>query len=82
MKLFNNVPWKGWRTRKISFVGVCLIWLIYAVLGMFEVEIEEPVLEFVYKAGVWILGFGTALVTADKVSELLLKIFGKESEEQ
>ena len=79
MKLFNNRPWKGWKTRKISFIGVCLIWLIYAVLGMFKAEIDVAVLDFIYKAGVWILGFGTTLVVADKTADMLR---GKEREEQ
>lgn len=79
MKLFNNVPWKGWKTRKRAFIGVCLIWLIYAILGVFGVEIDTAFLDFIYKAGTWILGFGTSIVVSDKVAEILR---GKESEEQ
>lgn len=55
------------------------MWLIYAVLGMFKVEIDTAFLDFIYKAGTWILGFGTALVVSDKVSETLRS---KEREEQ
>ena len=55
------------------------MWLIYAVLGMFKVEIDTAFLDFIYKAGTWILGFGTTLVVADKTAEILR---GKESEEQ
>lgn len=79
MKLFNNVPWKGWKTRKRVFIGVCLIWLIYAILGMFGFEIDTAFLDFIYKAGTWILGFGTSIVVSDKVAEILR---GKENEEQ
>lgn len=79
MKLFNNMPWKGWKTRKRAFIGVCLIWLIYAILGMVGVEIDTAFLDFIYKAGTWILGFGTSIVVSDKVAEILR---GKESEEQ
>lgn len=80
--MFKNAPWKGWKTRKISFTGVCLVWLIYSILGMFKVEIDTAFLDFIYKAGTWILGFGTALVTADKVAECILKFKTEESEEQ
>ena len=79
--MFKNAPWKGWRTRKISFVGVCLVWLVYAVLGTLKAEIDVNILDFIYKGGVWILSFGTALVTCDKLSEVLLKIFSKTEEQ-
>ena len=77
--MFKNAPWKGWKTRKRAFIGVCLIWLIYAILGMFEVKIDTAFLDFIYKAGTWILGFGTSIVVSDKVAEMLR---GKEREEQ
>lgn len=80
--MFKNAPWKGWKTRKISFSGVCLVWLVYSILGMFKVEIDTMILDFIYKAGTWILGFGTALVTADKMAELMLKVKSKEKEEE
>ena len=58
------------------------MWLVYAILGMFKVEIDTAFLDFIYKAGTWILGFGTALVTYDKLAELILKFKTNESEEQ
>ena len=82
MRFFNNVPWKAWKTRKIAFVSVCLVWLIYAILGMFKVEVDTLFLEFILDGGKFILGAGTALVTTDKVAELLLKFIYKDKEEQ
>lgn len=58
------------------------MWLAYSFLGMFKVEIDTAFLDFIYKAGTWILGFGTALVTYDKMAELILKFKTNESEEQ
>ena len=82
MKFFNNVPWKAWKTRKFAFVGVCLVWLIYAILGMFKVEIDTLFLNFILDAGKFILGAGTALVTTDKVADLILNFFYRDKEEQ
>ena len=80
MKLFDNSPWKGWKTRKISFTGVCIVWLAYATLGLFKYDIEEPILNFVYKAGVWLLGCGTMLVVSDKFSDKMIRLKGKDEE--
>ena len=69
----KNKPWKSWKTRKISFTAVALIWMTYAVLGLFGFDFNSELLDFIFKAGVWMLGFGITLVMADKVGDKLLK---------
>ena len=69
----KNKPWKAWKTRKISFTVVALIWFLYAILGLFGFNFNSELLDFIFKAGVWMLGFGITLVIADKVGDKLIK---------
>lgn len=69
----KNKPWKAWKTRKISFTVVALIWLLYAILGLFGFNFNLELLDFIFHAGVWMLGFGITLVIADKVGDKLLR---------
>ena len=69
----KNKPWKAWKTRKISFTVVALIWLLYAILGLAGHEFSSDILNFIFNAGVWMLGFGITLVIADKVADKLIK---------
>lgn len=69
----KNKPWKSWKTRKISFTVVALIWFLYAILGLFGFNFNSELLDFIFKSGVWMLGFGITLVIADKVGDKLIK---------
>ena len=69
----KNKPWKSWKTRKISFTVVALIWLLYAILGLVGFNFNPELLDFIFNAGVWMLGFGITLVIADKVGDKLIK---------
>lgn len=69
----KNKPWKSWKTRKISFTVVALIWFLYAILGLFGFNFNSELLDFIFHAGVWMLGFGITLVIADKVGDKLLR---------
>ena len=69
----KNKPWKSWKTRKISFTVVALIWLSYAILGLAGRNFNTELLDFIFHAGVWMLGFGITLVIADKVGDKLSK---------
>ena len=69
----KNRPWKSWKTRKISFTVVALIWLLYAILVLIGHEFNSDILSFIFNAGVWMLGFGITLVIADKVADKLIK---------
>lgn len=69
----KNKPWKAWKTRKISFTVVALIWLLYAILGLAGHSFNTELLDFIFHAGVWMLGFGITLVIADKVGDKLLR---------
>ena len=66
----KNKPWKAWKTRKISFTVVALIWLLYAILGLFGFNFNSELLDFIFNAGVWMLGFGITLVIGVIVSML------------
>ena len=68
----KNKPWKSWKTRKISVTVVALIWLLYAILGLAGHEFNSDILNFIFNAGVWMLGFGITLVIADKVADKLI----------
>ena len=68
----KNKPWKAWKTRKISFTVVALIWLLYAILGLAGHNFHTELLDFIFHAGVWMLGFGITLVIADKVGDKLI----------
>ena len=69
----KNKPWKSWKTRKISFTAVALIWLLYAILGLAGHNFNTELLDFIFHAAVWMLGFGITLVIADKVADKLIK---------
>lgn len=75
----KNKPWKAWKTRKVSFIMVCLVWLSAAILGLSGWEIATDILDFIYKAGVWLLTFGIALVLSDKAVDSL-PLFNKKGE--
>lgn len=69
----KNRPWKAWKTRKVSFTVVALVWFTYAILGLCGFDFNSEMLDFIFNAGVWILGFGITLVVTDKVGDNLLK---------
>lgn len=73
-KFFNNKPWKKWKTRKASFIGVLLFLVFYTavsfVLSWFDHAIDETVTTEVFKTGRWVIVTGTSLVLADTASKL------------
>ena len=69
----KNRPWKSWKTRKISFTVVALIWLLYAILVLAGHNFNTELLDFIFHAGVWMLGFGITLVSAEIVGDKLIK---------
>ena len=68
----KNKPWKAWKTRKISFTVVALIWLSYAIWGLAGHNFNTELPDFIFHAGEWKLGFGITLVIADKVGDKLI----------
>lgn len=73
-KLFNNRPWKKWKTRKASFIGVLLFLMLYTgvsfLLSWFDHSIDETVTVEVFKTGRWVIITGTSIVLADSASKL------------
>lgn len=73
----KNRPWKKWRTRKVTFVGVLLFLVIYTVisfiLSWYDHAIDTTVTTEVFKTGRWVILTGTSIVLADAASKLLKK---------
>lgn len=75
MKEFlNNKPWKKWKTRKASFIGVLLFLVFYTgisfLMSWFDHSIDDTVTTEVFKTGRWVIVTGTSLVLADTASKL------------
>lgn len=73
----KNRPWKKWRTRKVTFVGVLLFLVIYTaisfILSWNDHAIDTTVTTEVFKTGRWVILTGTSIVLADAASKLLKK---------
>lgn len=73
----KNRPWKKWRTRKVTFVGVLLFLVIYTIfsfiMSWYDHAIDSTVTTEVFKTGRWVIMTGTSIVLADAVSKLLRK---------
>lgn len=73
----KNRPWKKWRTRKVTFVGVLLFLVIYTVisfiLSWYDHAIDTTVTTEVFKTGRWVILTGTSIVLADAASKFLKK---------
>lgn len=73
----KNRPWKKWRTRKVTFVGVLLFLVIYTIfsfiMSWYDHAIDSTVTTEVFKTGRWVIMTGTSIVLADATSKLLRK---------
>ena len=69
----KNKPWKAWKTRKVTFIAVCILWLVTAVLGLLGRTIDSSIIDFIFGGGKWLLTFGITLVISDKVADTLIK---------
>lgn len=73
----KNRPWKKWRTRKVTFIGVLLFLVIYTaisfILSWHDHAIDTTVTTEVFKTGRWVILTGTSIVLADAASKLLKK---------
>lgn len=73
----KNRPWKKWRTRKVTFVGVLLFLVIYTIfsfiMSWYDHAIDSTVTIEVFKTGRWVIMTGTSIVLADAASKLLRK---------
>lgn len=67
---FNNKAWKEWKTRKASFIGVIIFWIIFTItiliLDVFSVDVSDTIINNVFDAGKWIITTGCA-ITVSKV---------------
>lgn len=73
----KNRPWKKWRTRKVTFVGVLFFLVIYTIfsfiMSWYDHAIDSTVTTEVFKTGRWVIMTGTSIVLADAASKLLRK---------
>lgn len=76
-ELFKNKPWKKWKTRKASFVGVLVFLIVYTVfsfiMSWYDHAVDTTVTTEVFKTGRWVIMTGTSIVLADSVSKLIKK---------
>lgn len=79
MKWVKNKPWKEWKTRKVTFIGVCVLWLALAILGLVGHPVEQGIIDFIYDGGKWLLTFGIILVLSDKAGDKLMRVFRKDN---
>ena len=79
MKWIKNKPWKAWKTRKVSFICVCILWLAVAIKGLLGYNIDQSIIDFIYDGGKWLLTFGIILVLSDKAGDKLMRIFRKDN---
>ena len=61
----KNKPWKKWRTRKITFVGVLFVWVLLIIFDLVGIEMSDIIVENVFDKGIWVIGTGTIIVLAD-----------------
>lgn len=78
----KNKPWKTWKTRKVTFIVVCILWLATAILGLCGRSIDSSIIDFIYGGGKWLLSFGIALVMSDKAAKALLSMKGDTEDEE
>lgn len=78
--MLKNKPWKTWKTRKVTFIVVCILWAVTAILGLCGCPVEQGIIDFIYGAGKWLLTFGIGLVLTDKVADTLVKRGGNGDE--
>lgn len=64
--MLKNKPWKKWRTRKITFIGVLLVWLVLIGLDVAGVELNDLTIEKAFDKGAWVITTGTLLVLTDR----------------
>ena len=66
--MFKDKPWKEWKTRKITLVGVVLAWFIYIVIGVlmgwFGHELDTTLTENIFSSGKWLITTGCAITIA------------------
>lgn len=74
-ELFKNKPWKKWKTRKASFIGVLVFLILYTIFSFImswhDHTIDTTVTTEVFKTGRWVIMTGTSIVLADSVSKLI-----------
>ena len=78
--MMKNKPWKTWKTRKVTFIAVCILWAVTAILGLCGCPVEQGIIDFIYGAGRWLLTFGITLVLADKVADKIVARGGSMNE--
>lgn len=74
-EILKNKPWKKWKTRKASFIGVLVFLIVYTVfsfiMSWYDHTIDTTVTTEVFKTGRWVIMTGTSIVLADSVSKLI-----------
>jgi antibiotic biosynthesis monooxygenase (ABM) superfamily enzyme len=82
---FSNRKPKEWKTRKIAFMGVLLVWIIVIAIGFicnwFGKELNDTLIDNIFSAGKWVIATGCSIVIAGNVTDCI-KNKGQEEDEE
>ena len=82
---FSNKKPKEWKTRKIAFVGVLLVWLIVIAIGFistwFGKELNDTLINNIFSAGKWVIATGCSIVIAGGITDCIGNKGHEESED-
>lgn len=72
---FSNKKPKEWKTRKIAFMGVLLVWIIVIAVGFicnwFGRELNDTLINNIFSAGKWVIATGCSIVIAGNVTDCI-----------
>lgn len=83
---FSNRKPKEWKTRKIAFVGVLLVWLIVILVGFlcswFGRELNDTLINNIFSAGKWVIITGCSIVITGNITDCIGNKGQAESEDE
>ena len=78
---FSNRQPKEWKTRKIAFVGVLLVWLAVITIG-FGKDLNDTLINNIFSAGKWVIATGCSIVIAGNITKCIENKGNVESEDE
>lgn len=83
---FSNRQPKEWKTRKIAFVGVLLVWLAVITIGFtstwFGKDLNDTLINNIFSAGKWVIATGCSIVIAGNITKCIENKGNVESEDE
>ena len=85
IRKFSNRQPKEWKTRKIAFIGVLLVWLLVIAIGFastwFGKELNDTLINNIFSAGKWVIATGCSIVIAGSITKCIEHKGNTESED-